>query len=540
MAAVAMVSCLVGLASAGHALHTSWMQLEELWHAEYKTVEQIRAISQPVAELSDALQRYIVSWEGLVEDSNSGPLHLASEDPAAGLSLLRHVAEGWTQVDDALFKVKHILHHIEHLASRVDREVLPNAADVAAASEAVARLAHVYGVNATALAAGGRLVLQAVTGHDHHHHHHLLSVNDLTSVGLVAVNKGFLDVGVQFLQVAKARAAASQQARLSSLLATAVRVHDHVLALRGPRTLTHATAPTPHGSPREEHGAGAEEAGVVLGVDYLRRHANASWMLERRPLLERLQVERLCRGEDLRAPHVTSRLRCRYASGGSSWLSLAPLKVEQASLDPYIAVVYEVVSRRDAAHLRDRTRSRLHTQHCPVGDPHAASPVTSWSHECASVRETEEAAVAGVGRRLGHLLGVSLDDAASEPYMVVNHGLGGEYGAHRDTHGPSRTPPQPEVGERLATVLTHLQAPAQGGRTVFPWVGVGVGGTDGAALVWWNLLASHEHDFLIRRADCPVVLGHKTVLTKWVGYAAQWKRLPCPADPSRKVMLPWH
>lgn len=62
----------------------------------------------------------------------------------------------------------------EHLASRVDREVLPNAADVAAASEAVARLAHVYGVNATALAAGGRLVLQAVTGH-RHHHHHLLS-----------------------------------------------------------------------------------------------------------------------------------------------------------------------------------------------------------------------------------------------------------------------------------------------------------------------------------------------------------------------------
>lgn len=53
------------------------------------------------------------------------------------------------------------------------------------------------------------------------------TVNDLTSVGLVAVNKGFLDVGVQFLQVAKARAAASQQARLSSLLATAVRVVTH-------------------------------------------------------------------------------------------------------------------------------------------------------------------------------------------------------------------------------------------------------------------------------------------------------------------------
>lgn len=65
MATVVLVSCLVGLASAGHALHTSWMQLEELWHAEYKTVEQIRTISQPIAELSDALQRSVecISYE---------------------------------------------------------------------------------------------------------------------------------------------------------------------------------------------------------------------------------------------------------------------------------------------------------------------------------------------------------------------------------------------------------------------------------------------------------------------------------------------
>lgn len=46
---------------------------------------------------------------------------------------------------------------------------------------------------------------------------------------------------------------------------------------------------------------------MVLGLDYLRRHANTSWMLERRPLVERLQVERLCRGEDLRVSGATLR-----------------------------------------------------------------------------------------------------------------------------------------------------------------------------------------------------------------------------------------
>lgn len=46
--------------------------------------------------------------------------------------------------------------------------------------------------------------------------------------------------------------------------------------------------------------------------------------------------------------------------------------------------------------------------------------------------------------------------------QVATHGLGGEYGAYRDTHGPTRMPPQPEVGERLATIVTHLQTPTQG------------------------------------------------------------------------------
>lgn len=54
--------------------------------------------------------------------------------------------------------------------------------------------------------------------------HDSSTVDELASIGLAAVNKGFLDVGVQFLQVAKARAAASQQSRLGNLLATAVKV----------------------------------------------------------------------------------------------------------------------------------------------------------------------------------------------------------------------------------------------------------------------------------------------------------------------------
>ena len=54
--------------------------------------------------------------------------------------------------------------------------------------------------------------------------HVIMAANELTSIGLVAVKKGFLDVGVQFLEAAKSRASASQLPRLDNLLATAVKV----------------------------------------------------------------------------------------------------------------------------------------------------------------------------------------------------------------------------------------------------------------------------------------------------------------------------
>lgn len=57
--------------------------------------------------------------------------------------------------------------------------------------------------------------------------------------------------------------------------------------------------------------------------------------------------------------------------------------------------------------------------------------------------------------------------------QVADYGLGGEYNAHRDTYGPARTPPQPDIGERMATILTYLQTPTQGqcqgGKNLRPW-----------------------------------------------------------------------
>lgn len=51
----------------------------------------------------------------------------------------------------------------------------------------------------------------------------------------------------------------------------------------------------------------------------------------------------LCREGTLRTPAEQAPLRCRYVTKNSAFLKIAPLKVEEACLKPYLVIFHEVI-----------------------------------------------------------------------------------------------------------------------------------------------------------------------------------------------------
>ncbi|XP_064120189.1 prolyl 4-hydroxylase subunit alpha-2-like [Macrobrachium nipponense] len=528
----------MGVTSGGHALHASSYQIQQLWENEERTVEIVHTLLKSLTRLTDVFNRYVASWSAISDGTQTDH---GREDPAAIYTLLRHVAQGWREVDLVLSDTRAIFNQL-------------------------AKLAHTYRFNSSSLAEGIIRSTAEVDGDcvDKQLNSvlHPLSVDELASIGVAAMNKGYFDVGVEFLKAASVRASSNPLWTLSgkqmqhlttsseystqhieSLLRTAVKVHNHVLEVRGPRSLTHTTSHVRFETTRLEiqlrkrEKERQEKENVILSDQYLSRHDNKTWMLNHRALVELQQVERLCRGEDLREINVSSSLSCSYLNSRSPWLLLAPFKMEVVSLDPHIALLYDVVTPRESENIKAAARKSLQTPPPQQVTQKGRAPPEEWSLKHVWLESKSQESLQRLSRRLSHVTNLNIDDNTSEPFMVANYGIGGEYKAHRDTHGPTRTPPDEEIGERIATIVTYLEAPRAGGRLVFPWVGVSVQAINRAAVIWWNLLASHEHDFLTVHAACPILRGNKWIANKWVGYKAQWNTQTCPTDPSRKISL---
>ncbi|XP_017076192.1 prolyl 4-hydroxylase subunit alpha-1 [Drosophila eugracilis] len=231
------------------------------------------------------------------------------------------------------------------------------------------------------------------------------------------------------------------------------------------------------------------------------------------------------------------RLYCVYNHVTSPFLLLAPIKTEILSIDPFVMLLHNMVSPQDSAQLRSSSKQDL--------QPSTIANIIdkNFTIEVADYRTSKSVwysnsfseATKNTVERLGDATG--LDMNYTEHFQIINYGLGGFFTTHFDLvlkdedrfNGSS---------DRLATTLFYLNDVPQGGGTHFPKLNITVFPKSGSALFWYNLRNSGSTHNGTLHTGCPVIVGSKWVVSKWITDEGQEFRRPCIDSKSKKKYFP--
>lgn len=171
---------------------------------------------------------------------------------------------------------------------------------------------------------------------------------------------------------------------------------------------------------------------------------------------ERKLYEQLCRGEAERSVAKTSKLKCRYVTNKSPFLKIAPLKLEEANLKPYIVIYHDVIAEKEMELVKRLAKPRFRratVQNYKTGELEVANYRISKS---AWLKDHEHPYIKAIGERVEDMTGLTMTTA--EELQVVNYGIGGHYEPHFDfaRREEKNAFKSLGTGNRIATVLFYV------------------------------------------------------------------------------------
>lgn len=244
----------------------------------------------------------------------------------------------------------------------------------------------------------------------------------------------------------------------------------------------------------------------------------------------------LCRRhKDQRVGKLQPYHLCRYKRG--LYTPYLAYKEEILSEAPYASVFYDIVSDAEIRMLTDYIKGRMFRGLVGMG-PNATTAVIRTS-DLGWIYDDEMPLAREVSMRVKGMTGLEVDQrvphgpSSSEAFQVVNYGMGGHYDVHMDPFDQS---PDDILlnrsGERLATFLIYLSDVEKGGHTVFVQNNLSVAPQKGMALFWYNFDTTMEKDLRTHHAGCPVLIGHKWIINKWIWTYGNTFRRRCGLLPS--------
>lgn len=100
----------------------------------------------------------------------------------------------------------------------------------------------------------------------------------------------------------------------------------------------------------------------AIRVENLTR-ADIGQPFEIKPLIydihQKIRYEKLCRRDIVLTPKLMAPLRCRYTTNNSPFLRIAPLKLEEASLDPYIVTYTDALYDSEIEKIKELAQPRV-------------------------------------------------------------------------------------------------------------------------------------------------------------------------------------
>ncbi|CAI9739422.1 prolyl 4-hydroxylase subunit alpha-1-like isoform X2 [Octopus vulgaris] len=237
--------------------------------------------------------------------------------------------------------------------------------------------------------------------------------------------------------------------------------------------------------------------------------------------------ESLCRGEDIMPIKNAHKLKCKYAWYGHPYLYLARVKEEEMHFDPWLVVYHDILSDNEMNFVKSFATPKLNratVQNSVTGKLETATYRISKS---AWLKDADHPILSRINKRIGTVTGLNVETA--EELQVANYGIGGHYEPHFDYARKEEKNAFKRLGtgNRIATFLIYMSDIPSGGATVFPYIGLKLFPKKGTAAFWYNLHKSGEGIFNTRHAACPVLVGNKWVMNKWIHERGQEFRRPC-------------
>ncbi|XP_030556430.1 prolyl 4-hydroxylase subunit alpha-2 [Drosophila novamexicana] len=244
-----------------------------------------------------------------------------------------------------------------------------------------------------------------------------------------------------------------------------------------------------------------------------------------------------CNGYIKPTPAELRQLRCGYMTETHPFLLLAPLKVEELSHDPLLVLYHDVIYQSEIDTLAKLTKNKIHR--ATVTGNNASVVSNSRTSQFTFIPKTRHKVLRTIDQRVADM--TDLNMVFAEDHQLANYGIGGHYAQHMDWFSPNafetKQVANSEMGNRIATVLFYLTDVEQGGGTAFPVLKQLLKPKKYAAAFWYNLHASGAGDVRTMHGACPIIVGSKWVLNRWIREFVQSDRRPCHLWDDSQVML---